>query len=96
MPQSFFKAREDRCFVTGVHIDDAIGKEPSLGDGGREEVLPCDTPQDLALRSRGNSGGEQRSRRAEFYLEMYDDARRVASPCEACSISRGTIVPMQP
>jgi len=64
MPQSFFKACEDRCLVTGVDIDDAIGQKPGLGDGGREEVLAGDTPQHLASRTRGDSRGKQRRRRA--------------------------------
>jgi len=63
MAQSLFKTREDRCLVTRVDIDDAIGQEPGLSDGEREEILPRDTPQDLASRARGNSRGEQRSRR---------------------------------
>ena len=49
--------------VTRVYVDDTIGQKTSLGDGGREEVLACDTPQDLALCARGDSCGEQCRRR---------------------------------
>ena len=34
-----------------------------MRDGGREEVLACDTPQNLAPPARGNSRGEQYRRR---------------------------------
>jgi hypothetical protein len=34
-----------------------------LRDGGREEVLACDAPQDLASRARSNSRGEECRRR---------------------------------
>jgi hypothetical protein len=64
MPQSLLKAREDGCLVVGFHVDDAIGQEPGLGDGGREEILARETPQDLAPRARGDSRSEQCSRRA--------------------------------
>src|SRR5258708_3578968 len=63
MPQSFLKACEHRWLVTRFQVDDAIGQETGLGDGGREEVLPRDTPQDLASRARSNSRGEQCRRR---------------------------------
>ena len=63
MPQSLLKAREDRLFVTRIYVDDAIGQETRLGDAGREEVLACDTPQDLAPRARSDSRGEQCGRR---------------------------------
>ena len=62
MPQTLLKARKDRWFVTRVDVDDAIGPETGLGDGGREEILPRDTPQDLAPRARSDSRCEQRGR----------------------------------
>jgi len=34
-----------------------------LREGGREEILPRDTPQNLAARARGNSRGEECRRR---------------------------------
>ncbi len=58
MPQSLFEASEDRWLVAGVHVDDAVGQEPGLGDGGREEILTRDAPQDLAPCARSNSRGE--------------------------------------
>ncbi len=34
-----------------------------MREGGREEILPRDTPQNLAARARGNSRGEECRRR---------------------------------
>jgi hypothetical protein len=59
MPQSLFKAGEDRLLVTRIYVDDTFGLETGLGDGGREEVLACDTPQDLAPPARSDSRREQ-------------------------------------
>jgi hypothetical protein len=56
--------RTSSRLVTGLHINHAVRCEPSLGDGGREKGLMRDAPQDLAPRARGDSCGEQRSRRA--------------------------------
>jgi hypothetical protein len=64
MPQSLLEAREDRWFVTSLRVDHAIGQEPGLGEPRREEILTREAPQDLALRARGDSRGEQRRRRA--------------------------------
>jgi hypothetical protein len=63
MPQSLFKAYEKRLLVTRVYVNDTIGQQTGLGDGGREEVVARDTPQDLAARARSDPRGEQRSRR---------------------------------
>ena len=46
-----------------VYVNDTIGQEAGLGDGGREQVVARDTPQDLALRAGSDPRGEQRSRR---------------------------------
>ena len=59
MPQSLLEAGEDRWLVTRVYVDDTFGLETGLGDGGREEVLACDTPQDLAARPRSDARREQ-------------------------------------
>src|SRR5258707_4005454 len=64
MPQSLLEACEHRWLVTRFQVEDTFGQETGLRDGGREEVLACDTPQDLASRARGNSRGEQCRRRA--------------------------------
>jgi hypothetical protein len=40
MPQSLLKACKYRGLVAGVHVDDAIGQEPDLRNGGREEIVP--------------------------------------------------------
>jgi hypothetical protein len=63
MPQSLFKAYENRLLVTRVYVNDTIGQQTGLGDGGREEVVARDTPQDLALCARSDPRGEQRRRR---------------------------------
>jgi acetyl esterase/lipase len=59
MSQSFLKAGEDGYLVTRVQVDDSIRQESGLGDGGREEVLTRDTPQDLAPRARGEQGSRR-------------------------------------
>ena len=63
MPQSLLEAREHRWLVTRFQVDDTVGEETGLREGGREEILPRDTPQNLAARARGNSRGEQCRRR---------------------------------
>ena len=63
MPQSLLEAGEHRWLVTRFQVEDAIGQETGLRDGGREEILPRDAPQDLTPRARGNSRGEQCRRR---------------------------------
>src|SRR5712671_4586909 len=59
MPQSLLKAREHRWLVTRFQVDDTFGQETGLRDGGREEVLACDTPKDLAPCARSDPRGEQ-------------------------------------
>jgi hypothetical protein len=71
MPQSLLKARKDRLLITSLHVDDTVGQETGLGDGRREEVLACDTPQDLALRARSDSRSEQCGRGT---VDRADDA----------------------
>jgi hypothetical protein len=63
MPQSLFKAYENRLLVTRVYVNDTIWQQTGLGEGGREKVVAPDTPQDLARRARSDPRGEQRSRR---------------------------------
>jgi len=64
MPQSLLEARQDRWFVTRLRVDHVVGQEPGLGEGGCEEILTRDAPQDQAARARGDSRGEQCRRRA--------------------------------
>jgi hypothetical protein len=64
MSQSLLDAREDRRLVVAVHVDDAIGQKPGLGERGREEILTRNAPQDLAPRARGDARGEQCRSRA--------------------------------
>src|SRR5277367_1922874 len=64
MPQSFFETGKQRLLITRLHIDDAVGQETGLSNGGREEILPGDTPQHPTSCARRNSGGEERRGRA--------------------------------
>ena len=64
MPQPFLEAGEHRLLVAGLDVDDPVRSKPGLGDGRREQVLPGDAPQHLALGPGGDAGGEQRGRRA--------------------------------
>src|SRR6202451_305370 len=64
MPQPFLETGEQRRLIARLHIDDAVGQETGLGDGGRKEILPGDTPQHPASCARRYSGGEERGGRA--------------------------------
>ena len=64
MPQPFLETGEQRLLIARLHIDDAVGQETGLGDGGRKEILPGDTPQHSTFCARRNSGGEERGGRA--------------------------------
>lgn len=59
MAKAVLEAGEQGLLVTGLDVDDAAGREARLGDGGREQVLTGDAPQDLALGPRRDPGGEQ-------------------------------------
>ena len=60
----FLETGEHGLLIAGLDIDDAVGQETGLGEGGREEILPRDAPQHLAPCARGDAGGEQRRGRA--------------------------------
>jgi hypothetical protein len=64
MPQPFLETGEQRLLIARLHIDDAVGQETGLGDGGRKEILPGHTPQHPAFCARRNSSGKERSGRA--------------------------------
>jgi hypothetical protein len=64
MPQPFLETGQQRRLIASLHIDDAVGQETGLGDGGRKEILPGETPQYPTCCARRNSGGEERSSRA--------------------------------
>src|ERR1700683_2326856 len=64
MPQPFLETGEQRLLIARLHIDDAVGQETGLGDGGRKEILPGHTPQHPTCCARRNSGGEERGGRA--------------------------------
>ncbi len=58
-------AHGQQCFfVAGFDMNDAVGREPRLSQARREQVGPRDAPQHLALRARGDAGGEQTGRGA--------------------------------
>jgi len=46
------------CFIAGLDVHDAIGQEPGLGDGRREQILPGDAPQHPASGPRRDARGE--------------------------------------
>jgi hypothetical protein len=60
MPQPLLETGEQRLLIAR---HDAVGQETGLGDGGRKEILPGDTPQHPTFCARRNSGGEERSGR---------------------------------
>jgi hypothetical protein len=60
VPQSFLETGQDRLLVIRLDIDDPVGRQAGLRQGGGEEVLAGDTPEDLAAGPRRDSGGEQR------------------------------------
>jgi len=51
MPQTLFKAGQNRRLVAGFDKNDPAGGEAGLRQSRREEVLPRDTPEDAALGS---------------------------------------------
>ena len=62
MPQSFLETGQHRFLIRRLDIDHPVGQQPGLSEGRREEILPCDAPEHLAPRSRGNPRGKQRRR----------------------------------
>lgn len=59
MAQPFFAAGEHCPVVAAFEIDDAIGGQPGLREGGGEQIRMGEAPQHLAARARGDAGGEQ-------------------------------------
>lgn len=59
MAQPFFAAGENRPVIAAFEVDDAIGCQPGLREGGGEQIRLGETPQHLAARARGDAGGEQ-------------------------------------
>jgi hypothetical protein len=48
MPQAFLETDEDRRLIARLDIDHAIGHEPGLREGRGEQILPGETPEQLA------------------------------------------------
>ena len=55
--QALLETGQDGLLVSGLHIDDPVGRQPSLSEGGSEQVLAGDAPEHLA------AGSERRCRR---------------------------------
>lgn len=64
MAQAFLHAREHGLVVAGLDIDHPVGDQPGLGDGRREQVGPCDAPEDLAFRPCGDACAKEGRSRA--------------------------------
>ena len=64
MAKSLLETGENGGLVAGLDIDHPSGWQAGLGQGGREEVLPRDTPQDAPLRSGSDAGGPEGRGRA--------------------------------
>lgn len=64
MPQTLFHAGEHGLVVAGLDIDHSVRDEPRLSDRRREQVGPCDAPEDLAFGSGRDARAEQCGRRA--------------------------------
>ena len=64
MTHAFLETGQHGLLVAGVDVDDAIRGETDLGQGRREQILPGDAPQDLALGPRRDAGREQSRRGA--------------------------------
>jgi hypothetical protein len=62
VPDAFLETGHHRLFVAGIDIDDTVRRKTDLGQGRREQVLPGDTPEDLALSSSGDTCREQGGR----------------------------------
>ena len=64
MAQPFLDAGKHRPLVAGLDVDDAVGSQPGLRQGGREEVEAAQAPEHLALGAGGHPGHEESGRRA--------------------------------
>ncbi len=59
MAQPFLDQREQFGIVARLGINDARRREPGLEQPRREQVARAHDPQNLAVRARGDPGGEQ-------------------------------------
>ena len=64
MTEPFLETGEDRLLVRGLDIDDPVGRQAGLGQGGGEQILAGDAPEDLAAGPGRETGGEQGRGRA--------------------------------
>jgi hypothetical protein len=58
--QPFLETGQHALLVAGFHIDDPAGSQTGLGQGRGKQVLSGHAPEDLALGSSSDTGGEQR------------------------------------
>jgi hypothetical protein len=59
MTDAFLAARQQRGFIACLDDNDAVGIEPGLSEGRREEIRAGDAPQYLAGSARGDPGGKE-------------------------------------
>jgi len=59
MAQPFLKTGQDGFIVCRLDIDDAVGRQPHLGDGRGKQILPYHAPQNLALGPGRDARREQ-------------------------------------
>ena len=60
MAKALLHAGKHRAIVASLDVDDAVGRETSLGKRRGEQVRTHDAPQDFALGPGGDAGGEER------------------------------------
>lgn len=58
MAKTFLHAGEHGLVVSGLDVDYPVGDEPRLCDRRREQVRPCDAPEDLASGSGSDACAE--------------------------------------
>lgn len=66
MTQPFLGAGERGSVVASLEINDAVRRQPRLGQRRREQIGLGETPQDHAAGSGGDPGDEQHRRRVVF------------------------------
>jgi hypothetical protein len=62
MAQALLETGQDRFLVAGLDIDQSAQRQAGLGEGGREEILPDDAPQDFPF-GPGRDSCRKESRR---------------------------------
>lgn len=64
MPQALLKAGEDGLLVAAFEIDDAVGFQPSLREGGCKQIGASNAPEHFPARAGGNPRHEEGRRGA--------------------------------